>query len=205
MHILVVAATGLEIPLVRTGPRGRHHVDVLVTGIGMVATAAHCGRALARTSYDMAFNFGVCGAFGVSLAPGAVVHITSDRLSELGAEDDDRFVPIEEMGLPGGSVIVNSAPPDSPVLHALPAVSGITVNTIHGRESTIREVVARFAPHVESMEGAAFAYACALSGVPYAQVRGVSNVVERRNRAAWRLELAVTNVNDVAVRLLDSL
>ena len=35
-----------------------------------------------------------------------------------------------------------------------------------------------------------------LSGVPYAQVRAVSNVVERRNRDAWRMDLAIRNLND---------
>ena len=37
------------------------------------------------------------------------------------------------------------------------------------------------------MEGAAFMYACLIAGVPFAQVRAVSNRVERRNRAAWDL------------------
>ena len=60
-------------------------------------------------------------------------------------------------------------------------------------------------PQVESMEGAAFAYACALSGVSYAQVRAVSNVVERRNRAAWRMDLAVQRLNDTARAILDQL
>ena len=32
------------------------------------------------------------------------------------------------------------------------------------------------------MEGAAFMYACLIHGVPFAQVRAVSNIVERRNR-----------------------
>jgi len=41
------------------------------------------------------------------------------------------------------------------------------------------------------MEGAAFMYACLVSRVPFAQVRGVSNVVERRNRAAWKVAEAI--------------
>jgi futalosine hydrolase len=41
--------------------------------------------------------------------------------------------------------------------------------------------------------------------VPYAQVRAVSNVVERRNREAWRIELAIDNLNEAALRILDHL
>ena len=33
------------------------------------------------------------------------------------------------------------------------------------------------------MEGAAFMYVCLMHQVPFAQIRAVSNVVERRNRA----------------------
>ena len=36
---------------------------MLTTGVGMVATAAWCSRALAESSYDLALNFGVCGSF----------------------------------------------------------------------------------------------------------------------------------------------
>jgi futalosine hydrolase len=203
MRILVVAATEPEIALVRSGPRGRHEVDVLVTGIGLVATAAQSARRMAQTRYDLAFNFGVCGSFDRSLALGTVVQITTDRMSELGAEDDDRFMTMQELGLAAQDAIVNLAPPQNAALRQLPAVSGISVNTVHGSERTIAAVVERFHPQVESMEGAAFAYACALSGVPYAQVRAVSNIVERRNRDRWRLDLAIRNVNEAALRILD--
>src|SRR5205814_2365395 len=80
-------------------------------------------------------------------------------------------------------VVENARPPANVALGWLPKVTGITVNTVHGRTSTIAAVVARCRPQVESMEGAAFMYACRLAAVPYAQVRAVSNVVERRNRA----------------------
>ena len=203
MNILVVAATELEIPLVKSGPHGAHHLDVLVTGVGMVATAAHTARRLAEARYDLALNFGVCGTFDPSLVPGTVVHITSDRIAELGAEDGDRFIAVEELGLAADSVIVNAAPPANAVLRELPEVSGISVNTVHGNDRTIAAVVERLHPQVESMEGAAFAYACSISGVPYAQVRAVSNIVERRNRDAWRLDLAIRHLNDTALRILD--
>ena len=204
MHILVVAATELEIPRLISGPRGSHSLEVLVTGVGMVATAAHVALALARTRYDLALNFGVCGSFDAGLDPGTVVHITEDRLSELGAEDGDTFLPIEELGLGQTSVIVNNALPQNPALLVLPRVCAITVNTVHGSDDTIAAVRQRCAPQVESMEGAAFAYACALAAVPYAQVRAVSNVVERRNRNAWRMDLAIGELNDAALRILDN-
>ena len=41
------------------------------------------------------------------------------------------------------------------------------------------------------MEGAAFMYVCLMHQVPFAQIRAVSNVVERRNRQAWKVREAL--------------
>jgi futalosine hydrolase len=204
MRILVVSATERELPRLSTGPRGSHHLDVLITGVGMVATAARCAQALARTRYDVAYNFGVCGAFDPALSPGTVVHVVSDRASELGAEDGNRFLTLHDLGLaPDDGVLRNDAPPPNAALRMLPSVHGITVNTVHGRDESIAAIIERLAPQVESMEGVAFAYACAMSGLPYAQVRAVSNMVERRNRGAWQLDLAIRHLNEMAIRILD--
>jgi futalosine hydrolase len=178
---------------------------VLITGVGMVATAAQVARRLAGGPYDVALNLGVCGSFDPALGPGTVVHVVSDRLAELGAEDGDAFLTLRDLKLEGDAEVVNDAPPPNAALRALPAVRGITVNTVHGNERTIDAVVRRCQPQVESMEGAAFMYACALSGVPFAQVRAVSNVVERRNRAAWRLDDAVRNLCAAALPVIETL
>ena len=226
MRILLVSATAAEIGPVTAGLRREgdrapkttrfvgsgHDVDVLVTGVGMVATATWCTHALSRERYDVALNLGVCGSFDRSLTPGTVVHVVSDRLPELGAEDDEAFLSIHELHLLDENEspfvngrLVNQAPPVSTTLAGLPAVNGITVNTVHGREQSIAAVTARVAPQVESMEGAAFMYACLVHGQRFAQVRAVSNVVERRNREAWKLADAVASLGAVSLRMLNEL
>ena len=111
MRILIVAATALEVaPILermepvqtldarmKTCTHGRHEIHVLVTGVGMVATAAWCSRALTRTAYDLALNFGVCGSFDPAIQPGTVVHVVSDRLAEFGAEDGEAFLTLDEL------------------------------------------------------------------------------------------------------------
>jgi futalosine hydrolase len=182
-----------------------------VTGVGMVAAAAHTSCALARTQFDVALNLGICGSFDPALPLGAVVHVVSDGIPELGAEDGDAFLTIEELGFGQRGApftdgrLINSAVPASAALQRLPAVHGITVNTVHGNERSIVETERRFAPQVESMEGAGFMYAALLHGVPFAQVRAVSNRVERRNRAAWKIDDAIANVCRVAVEVIDTL
>jgi futalosine hydrolase len=226
VRILLVTATEAELAalVARLGsgaaraPRltafqyGAHDVDVLTTGVGMVATATWCSRVLMADTYDVAFNFGVCGTFDRALAAGSVVHVTADRIAELGAEDGGAFLTIHELDLlcenefpfQAGEV-VNAAPPESAVLRRLPAVGGITVNTVHGRSESIDGVVERFAPQVESMEGAAFMYACLVHGLRFAQVRAVSNVVERRNREAWQIPEAIRRLNEAALEIVSTL
>ena len=224
MRVLVVAATRPEVaPLISalthaaghnqvvSGTLGQHKIDVLLTGVGMVATAAWCTRALAIGGYDVSLNLGVCGSFNPSMPPSSVVHVTSDAIAELGVEDGPRFMSMQEVGLLppdefpfSNGRLVNDMPPPLAGLGDLPAASGITVNTVHGEEVSIAAIQSRYAPDVESMEGAAFMYACLIAGVPFAQVRAVSNRVERRNRAAWDLAGAIENLGRVSLKLLGS-
>ena len=227
MRVLIVAATAMEVaplaaalgaPAAEPGERTRkwrhprHDLELLITGVGMVATAAWCSRALARTAYDVALNVGVCGSFDQAFVPGAVVHVISDRIAELGAEDADRFLTLDELKLTdpsggplAGAELVNNSPPASAALTRLPRARGISVNTVHGNARSIAEVRERFAPQVESMEGAGFMYSCLLHEIRFAQVRAVSNVVETRNRALWRLAEAVTNVTATALEIIGDL
>jgi len=223
MRILVVAATSMEVaPVVKElGAAGPGHrmsgyvhksrdIDVLVTGVGMVAASAWTSRALSERTYDLALNAGICGSFGRAFPTGTVVNVVTDTVAELGAEDGDVFLPVEELGLLddglGGPkpACVHARPPVNAALAKLPAVSGVTVNTVHGSERSIARVVARFRPHVESMEGAGFMFACAIREIPFAQVRAVSNMVERRNRSAWKIPDAIGALAPVVLRILET-
>jgi futalosine hydrolase len=225
VRVLVVAATAAEVgPFVSglsrvadAGPQSArytglgHEIDVLITGVGMVAMASWCSRALSTQRFDVALNLGVCGSFRAAFDPGTVVHVVSDCLVELGAEDGNSFLTIQQMNLLAadefpftGGRLVNASPPAFAALTALRQVDGITVSTVHGHEASIARVSERFNPDVESMEGAAFMYACLIHGVPFAQVRAVSNIVERRNRSAWKLNEAIAELTGVAQRILES-
>jgi futalosine hydrolase len=99
--------------------------------------------------------------------------------------------------------LVNSAPPANTVIAQLPVGDAITVNTAHGHAASIARAVERYNPHVESMEGAAFMYACLVHGMPFAQIRAVSNIVERRNRAAWKMGEAIEALGSTLLTIID--
>jgi futalosine hydrolase len=167
-------------------------ISTLITGVGMVATAFALGKHLATNQYDLAINLGIGGSFDGNIALGEVVEVIEDRFSELGAEDDKAFLTIEQLGF-GESIYGPTF--ELPRSLNIRKVSAVTVNTVHGNQATIDELLHRVDAQLESMEGAAFFYACKQADIPCMQIRAVSNYVEKRNRDAWQIGLAIKNLN----------
>lgn len=224
MYMLIVSATSLEIePMLKnfefiekkesnlTFYKYRDFdIDVLITGIGMVATAYYLGKTLQSYKYDVAINAGIAGCFDKNITLGEVFNITSDSFSELGAENGEYFLSlvdlklIEEDSFPFSSLeLINDSVLKSEIANQLIKVKGITVNTIHGNEENIEKIKKRFNPVTESMEGAAFMYACKLQNLKHIQIRSVSNYVEKRNKEAWNIPLAIKNLNNKLIEILD--
>lgn len=170
--------------------------SLLITGIGLPATAYQLGKILALNSFERALNFGVAGAIDGSIPIGSVVEVVSDEFADVGAEDNDQFISLFEMNL----LEANEPPfvneklvPMGGWNHEgnLPKVSGASVNTVHGNEEHIALFKKRCFAQVESMEGAAFFYSCTMAGVSSMQIRAISNYVELRNRDNWKLNEAI--------------
>jgi futalosine hydrolase len=205
MQILIVAATEFEVESLKlkVGSQAMDYqpstIDFLITGAGMVATAFAMGQHLAINKFDLAINLGIAGSFDRNLVLGDVVEIIEDTFAELGAEDDDDFITIDKLGF-GESSFRSTYP--VPEHFNLKKSTAITVNTVHGNDASIRKISGRINPEIESMEGAAFFYACRKTGLPCMQIRAVSNYVEKRNRDTWQIGLAIKNLNKFALELL---
>ena len=187
-----------------------HYVDVLITGVGMVATAAWCARTLARATYDLALNFGVCGTFDRTLQPGTVVHVVADRLAELGAEDRDGFLTIQQLHLLGDDEfpftrgeLVNADPPANAALTRLPTVNGITVNTVHGNARSI--AMAASDSRRASRHGGRRVHARASSTICRSHKCAPSRTSSRpRNRDAWKAGRRDPSLGETAIGILES-
>jgi len=225
MKILIVAATYSELkPLLEKAVIiekiddcfshyriDEKETDVMITGIGMVSTAYHMGRILGKYKYDFAFNFGIAGSFDKNISTGTVVNIDSDVLSELGAENGNEFLKFDQLGMGASSISKtlwkgkNNFEIYSPVIQQLQRVKGITVNSVHGNNDSIKKVYNLFIPDVESMEGAAFLAICNAEKIKCAQIRSISNYVEERKKDNWEIEKAIKSLNDIAIRILNSI
>jgi futalosine hydrolase len=206
MKILVIAATPPELGPLTEQYSSHPNLTILFSGAGMVATAYALGRELALNTYHLVINAGIAGSFDRSIPLGQVLNVTEDHFAELGAEDDEEFLPFESLGIGGSSGVIFQPPAECPrILNELKKAKGITVNTVHGNEFSIYKTAQRLQPVTESMEGAAAGFACLQAGVACIQVRAISNYVEKRNREAWNIPLAIKNLNTFVAQLIEEI
>jgi futalosine hydrolase len=206
MQILIIAATSFELQPFLEVVSNYDQCDTLVTGVGMVATGFELGRMLHEKKYDLLINVGIGGCLDRTIEIGSVIQVVSESFVELGAEDGHNFIPIDQLGY-GRSTFTSSLLNDKEIrLPFLKQGEGITVNKVHGSTESI-EKIKKLHPNslVESMEGAAVFYAADKMTIPVIEIRGISNYVERRNRATWNIPLAIMNSNKALIKTLEYL
>lgn len=209
MKVLIVSATAAEAGVspeeyeegkVYHSRNGIPDIDLLITGVGSMATAFNI--ALNLKNYDLAINIGLAGSFNRNIPLGTVVRVQSDFFADLGAEDHDNFLNLFELGLsdpdkyPFSNGSIKPIATADIILPDLVAYDAMTVNTVHGNAESIQKVITKYpGVTIESMEGAAFFYACTIEGIPSIQIRAISNYIEPRNRSAWQIEKALNNLH----------
>jgi futalosine hydrolase len=210
MKILIVAATHAELygvfntfELPQEDFVQTTAFDVLITGVGMTATAFALGFHLPGR-YELVLNLGIAGSFNRDIPLGSVLQIDTDEFSELGAEDKQEFLTIDQLGFGKGKYLSRYLGKSSAVLN-LQKVHGITVNTVHGNTASIAEIITRLKPDTESMEGAAVFYCAEKANLNVLQIRSISNYVEERNRDNWKIGLAIKELNNWALEFLTQL
>lgn len=211
MKILIVAATRPEIePFLLEWEKNAIHnsniVEFLITGVGMTATAFQLGRKLSETKdFDLIINAGIAGSFDYGIPLGTVIHIVEDRIVELGVEIEEGFISIEELGF-GKSIFKGKQVENKknhPAIADLPQLNAITVNTVHGKTSSISTLKKNYPNiQIESMEGAAVFFAAEHFNLPCIQIRSLSNYVESRNKDNWNIPLAIHNLNSWLIQYI---
>ncbi|OJF12747.1 futalosine hydrolase [Couchioplanes caeruleus] len=183
-------------------------VDVAAVGVGPAAAAAGTARLLALAEarglpYRAVISAGIAGGFAGRAEVGAVVLAARSIAADLGAETPDGFLPVEELGF-GSSVAEADADLLAALSSALPhAVIGdvLTLATVTGTAGTAAALSARFPAAVaEAMEGHGVACAARAAGVPFAELRTISNPIGPRDRASWRLKEAFSALTDAAAK-----
>ncbi|WP_030486364.1 futalosine hydrolase [Micromonospora chokoriensis] len=212
--LLVVTAVPAEADAVRAGLTD-HTVTVTPIGVGPAVAGAATARLLALAEaagspYRAVVSAGVAGGFTGRAEVGDTVLGTVSIAADLGAESPDGFLPIDELGMPPALLGAGSRVPADPGLlaalrAALPtATTGpvLTLSTVTGTAASTDELRRRHPEAVaEAMEGYGVAVAAAQAGVPFAELRTISNPIGPRDRDAWRLREALTALTAAAPAL----
>lgn len=212
IKITIVAATKLELqPLLdEFQPKSADFIGLfianenlhfLITGMGMLNTAAHLALYSAKYNRDFFIDAGVCGAFNRNLKIGEVVQVISETYGDFGVENDEEFQDFFDLGFIDKKEDAFQYGLCEPILsdfHTkinLPKATSITVNKVHGNEKTIKIIEKKYQADTENMEGLAFYYVLKLIQKPGIEIRAVSNYVEKRNKENWNLKLSIQNLN----------
>jgi len=212
--LLVVTAVPAEADAIRAGLTDPA-VTVAPVGVGPAVAGAATARLLALAEaagrpYRAVVSAGVAGGFAERVAVGGTVLATASIAADLGAESPDGFIPIDALGMPpallgGGSTV----PADPDLLAALRAALPeatvgpvLTVNTVTGTAASTAALSRRYPDAVaEAMEGYGVAVAAAQAGLPFAELRTVSNPIGPRDRGAWRMREALAALTEAAPAL----
>ena len=190
------------------------HPEVLGLGVGKLAAAISLTQALARARPEAVLSFGIAGAYpsrhlraGLrALALLEVCVVSHEGLADEGVEAPEGFRDLATMGLGEvGPWLADGDRSDRLVeLLGCARVVGATVSTVSGVEPRSQAYAARTGAQVETMEGAALAAVCRRFGVPFAQLRVISNYTGDRSRSGWDLEAALAKLAEVMGRVLAS-
>jgi futalosine hydrolase len=182
---------------------------VLTVGVGIASAAARTARWLTERhvhghAYDAVISAGIGGVYAGRGALGDVVVGRRTIAADLGAESPDGYLTLSDLGFGREAM---DADPDlfDRVASVLPAAvkgSVLSVHTVTGTAVRAAQLAERHPDAVaEAMEGWGVATAAEDHGVPFVEIRAVSNLVGPRDRSAWRIDLAMGSLTRVGKAL----
>jgi futalosine hydrolase len=179
------------------------HAEVVVAGVGPAAAGAATGAALSRAEYDLVVSAGIGGGFAPR-QPGEIAVASCIVFADLGADTVDGFLPVSALGF--GSESYDVAP--RLAVELADRTGGhlgtvLTVATVTGTAERAAALARRFPDAVaEGMEGAGVAAAGTLHGVPFGELRAISNVVGPRDRGSWQMVPALESLGRAVASVL---
>ena len=218
MRVIITAATVaewmpsfLEMDHLYTGESRRMKVQFHQSGVGMLASAVSLTRMVLEDKPDLVIQAGIAGCFDTSIALGKIVLINEESLADMGVEEDGKWKDIFDLKLEKSSYhpferrkLPNPWLAEFNLLK-LPEVNAITVNQISTGKERIQQLIKKYNPVIESMEGAALHYVCRQANIPFLQIRSLSNYIGERNKANWKIKEAIDNLNQCLVKYIDRL
>jgi futalosine hydrolase len=193
-EILLASAADLKKTVLQgksffSGKLGNSEVAISLCGIGKTNAAHAAGLLFEHFKFASVFVVGVAGAYPESgLKIGDVAVGDAEIYGDEGLLTDSGFCTMENLGLPlvtaDSENFYNEFPLFIPETLKDHKHNGrfVTVSTCSGTKKQGITAANRFNAICENMEGAAIAHVGLLNNVPVTEIRGISNIIEDRNR-----------------------
>ncbi len=199
------------------------HICLCVGGMGKVNAAHAATLLISRFGVESVIIFGIGGAYPSSGAAIGDLAIAKEELAgDEGVLTRDGFKDTEYIGIPllktATSLIYTTYPASEPLVHrssqslAAHQKPGqgkihvgrfVTLSTCTGTATRAQELEERYHGLCENMEGAAVAQVAELHGVPWLEVRGISNIVEDRDLKKWDIPKAAGAVQQAVQHIVE--
>lgn len=181
------------------------------SGVGMLAAAISITRMVYEEKPDLIIQAGIAGTFDKKMHLGKVVTVNNEILGDTGVEEEGKWKDLFDLKLEKSSYhpfekrkLPNQYLKEYNLLK-LSEVSSITVNEITTNKERIDQLIKKYEPGIESMEGAALHYVCREMNVPFIQIRSISNYVGERDKTKWKMKEAIENLNQTLLKYVDRL
>lgn len=189
------------------------NIHVLITGMGILSTSANMTHYAMKNERDLFINVGIAGAFDRTIKLGEVLFVESETYGDFGVEDGDEFADFFDLGFLDkkedefqyGKRNSIGKIKNHKIISELRKVQSITVNKVNGNPKTIDNLLKKYQPDIENMEGLAFYYVCNLLQIDAIEIRSISNYVEKRNKENWDIKMAINNLNQTLIEIVNSL
>jgi len=177
---------------------------LLVTGIGPINAGIALSGLLGEFPKPLGvLNLGVAGSFNLEELPlGQPVLVHEEIWPEYGLVKKNGIDP-KGLGLPLGKIHgrpVWDRLPLKPQAHAramglvlpdIPQTISLTVAGATGTADRANALRRTYGAAIENMEGFALAWTCARLGIPFLEIRTISNLVGSREQVHWNLQGAL--------------
>jgi futalosine hydrolase len=218
MRIIVTAATVdewmpayLQIDPLYTSESKRMKVTFHQSGVGMLSSAVSLTKILTEEKPDLVIQIGIAGCFDEKTSLGKVVCISEESLGDLGVQEDGKWKDTFDLKLEKSSYppfekrkLPNQWLKDYNLLK-LPEVAAITINQITTAQDQKLQLIKKYEPVTESMEGAALHYVCRTFNIPFIQFRAISNYIGERDKSKWEIKTSIENLNQVLLKYVEKL
>lgn len=203
MKIVIISATDFEVTQAKQQIKSskKTAISFAVTGVGMLASAVNISKIIYQHQPNLIIQAGIAGCFDVSIPLGQTMLVEQDFLGDLGVTENGKWKDIFDLGLIKPNTtpfkkkgLINSQIEQYSYLQ-LPMVKSVTVNQITTDKNHILQLIKKYNPSIETMEGAALHYVCNSYKIPYLQIRSISNYIGERDKTKWKMKLAIDNLN----------